>query len=235
MKLRFALIAALLFTSIPAMAQTQPGTTAAPPAQHIPGQVVAKPATPAPADKPAEKLDPAKEAAIRHLMDITETSKMGDNLNIALIRQVNEFMARALAPDQLPKFMDAFSQKYTPKASPAAVTDAMVPIYARNFSMEEIQGLTKFYESPLGQHVVKVMPQVVGESQAAGAQIDQPIAMAILRSMETEYPQLKQMLPPDPSAPAGDAAPASGSSGSAGPQAPPKLAPSKPPATTPPQ
>jgi uncharacterized protein len=237
MKLRIALIAALLFAAGPAMAQTQPGTPATSAPQHIPGQPGTKPAAaPPPADKPAEKLDPAKEAAIRHLMDITETSKMGDNLNIALIRQVHEFMARALPPDQLPKFMDTFSQKYTPKASPAAVTDAMVPIYARNFSMEDIQGLIKFYESPLGQHAVKVMPQVSGESQAAGAQIDQPIAMAILRSMETDYPQLKQMLPPDPAAPASDA-PASSGTPATAPQAPPKLAPSTPaPSTmTPPQ
>jgi hypothetical protein len=241
MKLRNALIAAIFFVGGPAMAQTQPSTAATPAPQHIPGQPGAKPATPAPADKPVEKLDPAKEAAIRHLMDITETSKMGDNLNIALIRQVREFMTRALPPDQLSKFMDTFSQKYTPKASPAAVTDAMVPIYARNFSMEEIQSLTKFYESPLGQHVVKVMPQVVGESQAAGAQIDQPIAMTILRSMEPDYPQLKQMLPPDPAAAPASDAPASSGTPATTPQAPPKLAPSTPapsttpPATTPPQ
>jgi uncharacterized protein len=226
MKLRTALIAALLCIAGPAMAQTQPGTTAPPPAQHTPGT---KAPAPAPADKPAEKLDPAKEAAIRRLMDITETSKMGDGLNAAITRQVHDVMGRAIPQDQLPKFMDTFSQKFTVSAPPSAVTDSMVPIYAKNFTMEDIQGLIKFYESPLGQQVVKVMPGVVQQSQTAGAAIDQKAAISTLRSMTTDYPQLKQMLPPDPSAPASEPAPSSLSpaTGTSAPQTapPPKLAP----------
>jgi uncharacterized protein len=228
MKIRTALIAALLCMAGPAMAQTQPGTTApAPaPAQHTPGT---KAPAPGSADKPAEKLDPAKEAAIRHLMDITETSKMGDGLNAAITRQVHDVMGRAIPQDQLPKFMDTFSQKFTVSAPPSAVTDSMVPIYAKNFTMEDIQGLIKFYESPLGQQVVKVMPGVVQQSQTAGAAIDQKAAISTLRSMSSDYPQLKQMLPPDPSAPATEPAPSSLSpaTGTPAPQnaPPPKLAP----------
>jgi uncharacterized protein len=228
MKIRTALIAALLCIAGPAMAQTQPGTTApaSAPAQHTPGT---KAPAPAPADKPVEKLDPAKEAAIRHLMDITETSKMGDGLNAAITRQVHDVMGRAIPQDQLPKFMDTFSQKFTVSAPSSAVTDSMVPIYAKNFTMEDIQGLIKFYESPLGQQVVKVMPGVVQQSQTAGAAIDQKAAISTLRSMTTDYPQLKQMLPPDPSAPASEPAPSSLSpaTGTSAPQTapPPKLAP----------
>ena len=193
--LLMALIAAILCTAAPAWSQTQPGTAATPPPQHIPGQTGAKAPEAAPAEKPAEKLDPAKEAAIRHLMDITETSKMGDGLNAAITRQVHDVMGRAIPQDQLPKFMDTFSQKFTVSAPPSAVTDSMVPIYAKNFTMEDIQGLIKFYESP--------------QSQTAGAAIDQKAAISTLRSMSSDYPQLKQMLPPDPSAPATEPAPSS--------------------------
>lgn len=205
MKLSIALIAALLCMAAPGMAQTQPATSNPKPA-HIPGQTAPKTEAPA-AAKPAEKLDPAKEAAIRHLLDLTQTSKMGDNLNVGFTAEVKRQMSGAIPPEQLPKFMETFSQKYVPNAPASAVTDAIVPIYAKAFTMEEIQGLTKFYESPLGQHAVQVMPQVSQESQFAGVQVDRPIVIATLRGMETEYPQLKQMLPPDPSAPA-EAAPA---------------------------
>jgi hypothetical protein len=236
MKLRTALTAILLFVASPVMAQIQPASPApssASPAQHTPGT---KAPASAPADKPVEKLDPAKETAIRHLMDITETSKMGDSLNAAITGEVRRQMGRAIPPDQLPKFMDTFSQKYTPSAPPSAVTNAMVPVYAKNFTLEEIQGLVKFYESPLGQRVVKVLPQVIQESQAAGAQIDQQVAIATLRSMETEYPQLKQMLPPDPSAPS-DAPPSAvaPATGTPAPQTTPSPAQKPAPSTTPPQ
>jgi uncharacterized protein len=233
MKLRIAPIAAILFIVGPAMGQTQPANPAPPAAQHAPG---IKAPTPATADKPAEKLDPAKEAAIRHLMDITETSKMGDNLNVAITGEVRRQMGRAIPPDQLPKFMETFSQRYTPSAPPSAVIDAMIPVYAKHFTMEEIQQLVKFYESPLGQRVVKVMPEVVQQSQAAGAQIDQQVAIASLRAMETEYPQLKQMLPPDPSAPASDSTPSvSPATGTPEPQTAPAPAPKLTPSTAPPQ
>src|ERR1700721_2579860 len=134
MKLRMALIAAILCTAAPAWSQTQPGTAATPP-QHIPGQTGAKAPEAAPAEKPAEKLDPAKEAAIRHLMDITETSKLGENMNAAITRQVHDVMGRAIPQDQLPKFMETFSQKFAVAAPSSAVTDSMVPVYAKNFTM----------------------------------------------------------------------------------------------------
>jgi hypothetical protein len=76
------------------------------------------------------------------------------------------------------------------------------------------------------------LPQVSQESQLAGVQLDQPIAIETLRSMETEYPQLKQMLPPDPSAPPSDASPSAAPPNSTPPSttpqsgAPPKMAPS---------
>lgn len=220
MKLRTALITALLCTATPAMAQLKPGSPAPPPTQQAPTLA---------SDKPAEKLDPAKDAAIRHLMDITETSKMGDNINAGITRQVHDVMARAIPQDQVPKFMEAFSQKFNAAAPSSAVTDAMVPVYAKHFSMEDIQGLVKFYESPLGMRVVKAMPQVNQELQQAGIMVDQKAAMSTLRGMSEEYPQLKQMLPADGSSPASGNAPSS--------SAPPPLTPSgNPPSTiSPPQ
>jgi hypothetical protein len=74
--------------------------------------------------------------------------------------------------------------------------------------MEDIQGLTKFYESPIGQRIVKEMPDVDQQMRTAGQQIETTVALAVLRSMSDEYPQLKQMLPADGSAPAPSSAPA---------------------------
>ena len=212
MKLGIAMIAAVLITAIPAPAQTPAGGTQQKPAQQAeppvqPGQPPAKP-DPAAAAGPAEKLDPAKEAAIRHLLDITGESKEGENLAAGWTNRVHETMSHAIPPDQLPKFMETFTAKFNASASPTAVTDSMVTIYARHFSMEDIQGIAKFYESPLGRRMVKEMPDVSRESQTAGLQMDQKVVMQVLWAMEDEYPQLKKMLPPDPSKPAPPPTPA---------------------------
>jgi hypothetical protein len=233
MRLQSALILAALSITYPAMAQTssrdmkggtsaqqQPGTTAKPP------QLVATPARPA--GEP-EKTDPAKLAAIRHLMDITATSKMGDNITNGITSQVHSVMGRAIPADRLQKFMESFSQKFSLAAPASAVNDNTAAVYARHFSMEDIQGLTKFYESPLGQRVLKSLPEAQEEAYSSGQQMDQQAAMQILRGMSDEYTELKQMLPPDPTKPepkpAGAPAPAAVPAPGAAPAAKPAPAP----------
>jgi uncharacterized protein len=202
MKIRNALIAAAFCIAVPAGAQTPMPSTQQKPVQHQPGTPA--PHNPDQAEKPERgatatpKPDPAKEAAIRHLMDLTQTSKLGDT------NQVRTGLARALKPDALPKFMDEFNQKFVAAAPVSSVTDAMVPIYASAFSTEDIQGLIQFYESPLGQRVVKNLPTVDQQSQAAGVRIEQTAALTVLRGMSEEYPELKQILPPENGQPAPD-------------------------------
>jgi uncharacterized protein len=206
MKMQSALILAMFSIAYPALAQTssrdmkggiseqqQPGTRVKP----------AEPASPAPSAAAAatEPADPAKMAAIRHLMEITETSKMGDSIAEGIFSRVHSVMSQAVPAERLQKFMTAFSQKYAVAAPPSAVNENTASIYARHFSMEDIQALTKFYESPLGQRVLKSLPEAQQEAFSTGTQMDQQAAMQVLRGMSDEYTELKQMLPPDPSKP----------------------------------
>ncbi len=197
MKLRLIVFAAALCIAGPALAQKTGGNLpAAPVARHKP-PVNAPTARPQDIPAPAStgKVDPVKEAAIRHLMDITQTSKLGDNMAAYISSQVRRYMSQSLDPQTLPKFMDAFNQKFAASAPAKNVTDAMVPIYDRAFTKEQIDGLVQFYESPLGQHVVKVLPQVLEESQDAAEKMDQDAALNVLRGMSNDYPQLKRILP----------------------------------------
>jgi len=204
MRVRAALIATAFFATSPLLAQT-PSTGAPPkPPAHQPGVPAQSPgapaetakATPAAPAVPVEKIDPAKEAAIRHLMDLMQTSKMGDSLSAYVTNQVRQVLSQAMPADRVTKLMDGFSQKLASAAPPSAVTDAEVPIYARAFSMEDIQAITQFYESPLGQRVLKALPEVTRESEELGVQMEQKGAMNILQEMSSDYPELKQMLKP---------------------------------------
>ncbi len=213
MRSRIALIAAALLAGSPLLAQT-PVTAPPKPPAHQPGVPAARPASP-PADSQsatpgaaADKIDPAKEAAIRHLMDLTQTSKMGEDLNAYVTKQVREALGQALTPDRLAKFMQTFGQKLDAATPSGAITDAIVPVYARAFSMDDIVALNQFYESPLGQRLVKTLPQVSQESQRLGVKIEQSGALSVLQDMSSDYPELKSMLGP-PSGAGADAAPGS--------------------------
>ncbi len=232
MNMRMALLVTALFTAGPALAQSaadgsaqkspqqvQPGTPAAkskadaPSKTPPPAQTSASTQAPA----PAEKLDPAKEAAIRHLMDITEVSKLGGNIQEYITKEVHDVVGRAITPEKLPQFMDSFSKKFDASAPPSAITDVVVPIYAKNFSLEDIQGLIQFYESPLGKRVVKTLPEISQESQRVGLEMDQKAALVVLRGMSNDYTELKSLLPPEEgksgsSAPVSSTAPPAASS-----------------------
>src|ERR1700721_551085 len=112
MKLRTAVLAGLLCSAGPTLAQTSTPSTTPTLAPHAnPGQAApAKPAAQAP--PAAEKIDPAKDAAIRHLLDVTDTSKMSENIAKFFTERVHSELGRALPAEQLPKFMDTFTQKF---------------------------------------------------------------------------------------------------------------------------
>lgn len=205
MKLRIALIIACSFIGCPAYAQS-PGTAPAqPPAQQQPGtpaQPTKPPANPPaapsqllPALRPApEQPDPAKDAAIRHLLEVSGTSRMGDLLMDNWTTHVRDVLSRSLSPDRLQKFMDAFNQNFHQRLSSEQLANAIVPIYANHFSMEDIQGITQFYESPLGQRVMRMLPEVSQQSQSSAAQLVKGDGIQVLQSMTDEYPELKPLL-----------------------------------------
>ena len=198
MKFSLAVMIAM-FAAGPALAQsaqpvhTQPGVPASPTQQSPQDQSpMAAPQEPAP-----QKVDPAKEKAIRHLMEVTGTSKLGDNMTEAVSFQVKNAMSRRLPADRLDKFMADFNQKLSAKGPSSEVVDAQIPIYAQHFSMEDLQSMIQFYESPVGQRMVKALPAVLQESQRTGAQIERTAALQTLKDMSGDYPELKSMLPQD--------------------------------------
>jgi hypothetical protein len=222
MKFGTALIAAVLFAAGPVLAQAPAGETQPqkPATQNeLPARVQpVQPQVPAPIPA-AEKVDPAKDAAIRHLMEVTDMSKLGDHLSSAITLNVRNVMSRTLPADRLQKFMEAFAQKFNAQSPSSKAMDAVIPIYAQNFSIEDLQGLIQFYESPLGQRLVKVMPQVHKESDSVSEKIEEKEAIGVLRTMAVDYPELNRLLPPEEAKPGTAPAPAPA------PEPAPKLAP----------
>jgi hypothetical protein len=197
MKHPLALIGAMLFVAGSTLAQTP--SQSAPP-QHQPGvpaqsaqpsELKPLPAAGVPAT--ADKVDPEKEKAIRHLMEITGSS--GENMTANMASQVKSVMSRSMTGDRLQKFVDDFNQKLSAESPAAAVDGVEVPIYAEHLSLEDVQGMIQFYESPLGQRVMKALPQVLQETQQRGQAIERNAALSMLREMSGDYPEIKAMLP----------------------------------------
>src|ERR1051326_4533044 len=128
---------------------------------NAPAQTVAPKSSAAPPAKAttangASKIDPAKEADIRRLLEVAGAKALALLTNTLPAGEYRE------------KLVDAFFARFMAKADSNTLLDLAVPEYDKNFTREEIRGLIQFYESPLGKKAITVVPQLMAELQTKG-------------------------------------------------------------------
>lgn len=176
---RSALIALILIASVPALAQTPP--------QAVP-----------PTAPPAPKIDPAKEADIRKLLEISGNSKLADDMVTTSTEQLRISILRSLPEgERSQRIVDSFLRRYKARFTSEQLTALIIPIYDKNLSDEDIKGLIEFYQSPLGQRAVKALPLIARESQQAGFEFGQKVVQQVVKEVQDEFPELKQGQPPE--------------------------------------
>ncbi len=155
---------------------------------------------PAPAQAaPQQKVDPAKEADIRRLMELTGAKKLIEQSVALGVEQLRATFAKSLPPgERSQKLTDTFLQRFQKRLNAQKMIELTIPIYDKHFSAEDLKALIQFYETPLGQRLVKVLPEIAKESQAAGFELGQKVAAEVLQEMQEEFPELKQGENPPP-------------------------------------
>lgn len=63
------------------------------------------------------------------------------------------------------------------------IMDILVPIYRKHFTAEDIAGLIRFYESPLGRKLIERQPDMAQESMSAGETWGERIAQEVVDRM----------------------------------------------------
>lgn len=66
------------------------------------------------------------------------------------------------------------------------IMDILVPIHRKHFTAEDIDGLIRFYESPLGRKLIERQPDMVQESMSAGETWGERIAQEVVDRMIAE-------------------------------------------------
>jgi len=92
------------------------------------------------------------------------------------------------------KLADLFLQRFQSKLRVAQLMDLAVPIYAKYFSKEELEGLTRFYQTPLGQKTLSVLPQAMLEMQTESMKLGEMIGREAMVEVLDEHPDLKKAL-----------------------------------------
>jgi len=125
-------------------------------------------------------IDPDKEKAIRKLLDLTGSSKIGMQIAQQMIATFRS--SQSSVPDE-------FWVEFSKKIKPDDLINMIIPIYDKHYSKEDLEGLTTFYESPLGQKVIASIPQITSESMQVGQQWGEALGKEVVQELQKRYGQ----------------------------------------------
>jgi uncharacterized protein len=141
------------------------------------------------------KIDPAKEADIRRLLEVSGAKKLVTQTMASMTTSVRPVLSNSLPPGEYrEKLIDLFFAKFQSKADSAQLLDLAVPLYDKYFSQDEIKGLIRFYETPLGQKLLSVLPQLMDEMSEIGRKWGEQAGRDSMQEVLTEHPEMQQAL-----------------------------------------
>ena len=130
----------------------------------------------------AAPVDPAKQAAIKELLEAIDAQKLvgaiGNSAQMQAKQYVPEILSEALSENKtlndkqkqaavptlqknsVQKLVDSAGQVFTTESFRNDAMQAQYDAYAKYYSAQEIKDLTTFYKSPTGRKFIQVQDQV---------------------------------------------------------------------------
>ena len=150
-----------------------------------------KSSTPPAASSDQKKIDPVKEADIRKLLELAGANAVMEQTMQGMEKNIKPLMTNALpAGEYRETLVDLFFEKFHSKLDLQKLRELAIPMYDKYFSDEELKGLIAFYQTPLGQKAVKVMPQLSAELMEAGSKMGEDIGRQSMMEVLAEHPEL---------------------------------------------
>ncbi|MGB9599493.1 MAG: DUF2059 domain-containing protein [Myxococcota bacterium] len=125
----------------------------------------------------ANKPDSQKISDIRRLLELTGSGNLGMQVMKNMINSYKQMM-----PDVPQSFWDSFIQE----VNADSLVELIIPIYDKYLSHEEVKDIIKFYESPSGKKLIKVLPSITEESMEAGRNWGKEISNKLIKRLQDE-------------------------------------------------
>ena len=114
---------------------------------------------------------------IKKLMEITGSKKMSQQVMDQMIAGMKKQL-----PQVPQKFWDSLVAEYDPNV----IMNELIPVYAKYYTNAELEQIIAFYETPLGQKITRVMPQVMQESMQIGQKYGAQIGQRALQKLRAD-------------------------------------------------
>ncbi|MCY3870420.1 MAG: DUF2059 domain-containing protein [Gemmatimonadetes bacterium] len=129
------------------------------------------------AEEMPDPADVSKRTNIKRLMEVTDASNLSMQIMNRLILTMQEGRSDA---------HKKFWADYMAEVNPNDLIEMIIPIYEKHFTHEEIKQLIAFYESPIGKKMLKVQPQIMMESIAAGEEWGKQLVQRAMEKLREE-------------------------------------------------
>ena len=113
--------------------------------------------------------------AAHELLRVTGAGELG----IRMLNQMIDVQRRTR-----PNVPDKFWQDFMAEVDPDDLNRLVVPVYARHFTVEEMESMIAFYRTPTGQKLVSKLPVLTEESMMVGRQWGMELGVRIARKLK---------------------------------------------------
>ena len=130
-----------------------------------------------------DELTLEKKEAIKELLIVTGATQMGELFGNAISQQMIQVLKNS-KPDIDPKALDIVNEEikvlmHEELVVKESLNPFMYPIYHKYLTLEETNGLIRFYKTPLGRKTISVMPKMTQEGMKAGQAWGQSIGVKL--------------------------------------------------------
>jgi uncharacterized protein len=144
---------------------------------------------------PGNKIDPAKEADIRRLLEVMGSQAAATQLMTDMEKNIKPLLTSSLPPGEYrDKLVQLFFEKFQSKLDPEVMADLAIPVYEKYLSDADVKGMIDFYSTPLGKKVVQVLPQLMSECGEKGRKWGEGIGRESMMEVLSEHPELQKAM-----------------------------------------
>ena len=142
-------------------------------------------------------VDAATETDIRRLIEVTGIKSVVTAYFGSHLLGIRALLLKELPADvDREKVADRFQEELQKRIRSAQVLDAVIPIYAKHFTHEEIKSFLAFYDTPAGKRYAQEAPYIMLDISRAGASYwMNTVLPEIFKQMSAEFPGLSNMKP----------------------------------------
>jgi hypothetical protein len=119
---------------------------------------------------------------------------MADSM-AGLLANIRPTLVKSLPPGPYrEKLITLFFERVQTKLQPQQFVDMAAAAYDKYLTDDEIKGLITFYQTPLGQKTLTVIPQLTIELQKEGMKAGEEAGRESMQEVLAEHPDLAQSL-----------------------------------------